>query len=104
MTNRPWSDKEVELIVADYFSMLEKEIGGETYVKSEHRAALIPRLNGRSDPAVEYKHCNISSVLDGLELRYVDGYKPRAHKQERLVDEVSRYLRERPDLRAKLDP
>lgn len=31
-----WTNKEVELIVADYFSMLSKELTGQNYTKSVH--------------------------------------------------------------------
>ena len=36
-----WSNLEVELIVADYFSMLSKELSGLTYNKAEHRRRLL---------------------------------------------------------------
>ena len=45
----PWSYTEVELIIADYFSMLEAELRGETYTKAAYRKALLPLLSGRSD-------------------------------------------------------
>ena len=60
---RDWTEQEVRPIVADYFAMLEAELQGEPYKKSEHRKALIPLLAGRSDGSVEFKHQNISSVL-----------------------------------------
>jgi hypothetical protein len=44
-----WSEGEVRLIVADYFSMLEKEVLGKPLNKTEHRKALGPQLSGRSD-------------------------------------------------------
>jgi hypothetical protein len=62
-TSRDWTEQEVRLIVADYFAMLEAELSGETYRKSEHRKALIPLLTGRSEGSVEFKHQNISAVL-----------------------------------------
>ncbi len=45
-TARDWTEQEVRLIVADYFAMLEAELQGEPYKKSEHRKALIPLLAG----------------------------------------------------------
>ena len=49
---RDWTEQEVRLIVADYFAMLEAELLGEPYKKSEHRKVLIPVLAGRSDGSV----------------------------------------------------
>ena len=43
---RDWTEQEVRLVVADYFAMLEAELQGESYKKSEHRKALIPHLSG----------------------------------------------------------
>ena len=51
--DRDWTDQEVRLIVADYFAMLEAELHGEPYKKSEHHKALIPHLSGRSDSSVD---------------------------------------------------
>jgi hypothetical protein len=51
-------------VVADYFTMLEQELLGKPYNKTQHRKALIPQLNGRSHGSVEYKRENISAVLD----------------------------------------
>jgi len=93
---RDWTEQEVRLIVADYFAMLEAELQGEPYKKSEHRKALIPLLAGRSDGSVEFKHQNISSVLVELGLPYVEGYKPRGNYQGLLATEVESFLDQRP--------
>jgi hypothetical protein len=79
-----WTKSEVEAIVQEYFSMLEKELRAQPYVKAEHRRALLPFLDNRSEGAVEMKHCNISAVLDGAGLPYIHGYKPRKNVQELL--------------------
>ncbi len=76
--------------------MLEAELLGEPYKKSEHRKALIPLLAGRSDGSVEFKHQNISSVLFEMGLPYVEGYKPRGNYQGLLATEVESFLDERP--------
>ena len=62
---KDWSEQEVGLIVADYFTMLEKELLGKPYSKTEHRRSLAPKLGGRSDGSIEFKHANISAVLTG---------------------------------------
>ena len=79
---RPWSREEVDLIVADYFLMLRAELAGEPYSKAEHNRALQPLLDGRSKSSVEFKHQNISAVLVGMGLPYIDGYKPARNYPE----------------------
>lgn len=44
-----WTNIEVELIVADYFDMLSKELAGRNYTKAEHRRKLLPQLNAFSN-------------------------------------------------------
>src|SRR5271165_1037221 len=93
---RDWTDQEVRLIVADYLAMLEAELQGEPYKKSEHHKALISLLAGRSDGSVEFKHQNISSLLVEFGLPYVEGYKPRGNYQGLLATEVESFLDQRP--------
>jgi hypothetical protein len=94
--HKDWSQLEVGLIVADYFSMLEKEVLGKGYNKTEHRRALAPHLSGRSDGSIEFKHQNISAVLAGQGLPYIAGYKPRGNYQGLLVQEVEVFLDRHP--------
>jgi len=93
---KDWTEKEVALIVADYFTMLEKELLGKEYSKAEHRRSLAPNLGERSDGSIEFKHANISAVLTGLGLPYVEGYKPRGNYQSLLAQEVETFLDKNP--------
>ncbi len=95
-TGKDWSEAEVRLVVADYFEMLESEMLGKAYKKSEHRKALIPQLSGRSDGSVEFKHQNVSGVLVELGMPYIEGYKPRGNYQAMLATEVEAFLDQRP--------
>ncbi|MBW3098356.1 DUF3883 domain-containing protein [Pseudohoeflea coraliihabitans] len=92
MSNGPWTDEENDLIVADYFAMLADDIAGRRYSKAEHRRAILPLLNGRSEGSVEFKHQNISAVLKGLGEAWIPGYKPAFNFQMTLVDAVARWL------------
>jgi hypothetical protein len=87
-----WSREEVEATVADYLSMLDKELRGLEYNKTEHRRRLSERLNMRSDGAIERKHQNISAILIELGFPYVAGYKPLRNYQQLLYDVVSNRL------------
>lgn len=87
-----WSPEEVAATVADYFVMLAHELRGESYSKREHNHRLQQQLHGRSAPAIEFKHSNISAVLIELGFPYIDGYKPRGNYQELLKEEVAARL------------
>ena len=96
-TGTNWSDREVDLIVADYFDMLRLELAGEHYVKSQRNAAL-QELTGRSKGSIEFKHQNISAVLHELGMPRIIGYKPMANYQKALIDGIERFL----DLRGEI--
>jgi hypothetical protein len=87
-----WSHEEVEATVADYFNMLDKELRGLDYNKTEHRRRLAALLNMRSDGAIERKHQNISAILIQLGFPYIAGYKPLRNYQQLLHDVVSNRL------------
>lgn len=91
-TSKDWSEREVELIVADYVSMMQAELAGQKYSKTEHRKRLLPLLNGRSEASIEFKHANISAALLRLNQPYIDGYKPRPNFQKSLLDAVEEQL------------
>jgi hypothetical protein len=90
-----WQDGELDLIVADYFSMLQAELSGKAYVKSRHSAALMATID-RSHRSVEFKHQNISAVLDKLGMPWIPGYKPKFNFQNAIFDAIDRYLSNHP--------
>jgi len=90
-----WSDEELDLIVADYFSMLRAEQDGEHYVKAAHRTALMEQIS-RSKGSIEFKHMNISAVLRELDAPWIDGYRPMPHHQRSILAAIDRYLSDRP--------
>jgi Protein NO VEIN, C-terminal len=81
----------IDAIIADYFSMLEAELNGQAYVKSRHSAALMERI-GRTHRSVEFKHQNISAVLEELGLPRIAGYKPKRNYQGAIFGAIDRYL------------
>lgn len=91
-TRRDWSAAEVDAVVADYFAMLELELRGVSFSKTEHRQRLREQLSGRSDGSVEYKHQNISAVMLDLGMPPIDGYKPASNYQELLYHVVEERL------------
>ena len=89
-TGTDWNRDELDAIVADYFAMLGDELAGRTYVKSHRRAALMERI-GRSSGSIEYKHQNISAVLQEVGLPWIWGYKPALNYQAALSEAIERY-------------
>src|SRR6267154_1333805 len=92
-----WQDDELDVIVADYFAMLAEDISGRPYTKSRHSAALMARI-GRSHRSVEFKHQNISAVLDELGMPWIPGYKPKWNYQNAIFGAIERYLTQHPDI------
>ncbi len=100
--NDPWSQTEVEAIVADYFAMLEAELNRQPVNKAERNRRLQREL-GRSKGSIEFKHANISAVLIELDdLPYIEGYKPRGNYQRLLEDVVEQWLDNNPEFFAGL--
>ena len=92
MSNGAWTNEENDLIVADYFAMLDDDVSGRPYNKAEHRRRLIPRLQDRSEASVEFKRRNISAVLQGLGEDWIPGYRPAFNFQMALAEAVARWL------------
>ncbi len=91
-----WQDDELDAIVADYFEMLAAELRGQPYVKARHCAALMTRI-GRTHRAVEFKHQNISAVLDELGMPWIAGYIPKRNYQNAIFPAIDRYLSRHPE-------
>ena len=95
-TGEDWNEQEIDLIVADYFDMRDRELRGEPYVKAQRNAEL-QKLTGRSKGSIEFKHQNISAVLMSLGEPWIAGYKPMVNFQKALLDGVERFLDRRAD-------
>ena len=90
-----WTDEENDLIVADYFAMFRMVLAGTTPNKSQHRRALLSKIqtiNDRNEKSIERKHMNISGVLMGAGEIWLPGYAPNANYQKSLEDAVARWL------------
>ncbi len=96
MSGEAWSDEENDLIVADYFAMLQDELSGKKYNKAAHNRDLQDKID-RNKGSIEFKHQNISAVLKGAGQSWINGYKPRFNIQSSLEDAVERWLAQNPD-------
>lgn len=92
MAGDDWSRDEVEVTVATYFGMLHAELSGLRVNKARKNEQLRALLRGRSRGSVEFKHANISAVLNVRGIPYIDGYKPRFNFQMLLEQVVLEYL------------
>jgi hypothetical protein len=90
-----WTDDELDAIVADYFDMLDADLSGRPYVKLRHSQALMARI-GRTHRSIEFKHQNISAVLDELGLPWIPGYMPKRNYQNAIFDAIDRHLTQHP--------
>ena len=90
-----WTSDELDAIIADYFDMLFADLAGRPYVKCRHSTVLMERI-GRTHRSVEFKHQNISAVLDELGLPWIPGYKPKRNYQNAIFDAIDRYLTAHP--------
>jgi Domain of unknown function (DUF3883) len=88
---RNWTDEELDLIVADYFAMLNDEALNKFYSKAEHNR-LLQRNIDRTEGSIEFKHQNISAVLLKLGLPRITGYVPAANYQKAIIPAIDRYL------------
>ena len=86
-----WTDEENDVIVADYFAMLSTDLAGSPYNKAAHRRALQAVID-RSHASIEFKHRNISAVLQALGETWIPSYLPAYNFQMPLVDAVARWL------------
>ena len=94
-TGSAWNHEELDLIVADYFDMLSADLAHQDYSKSKHNVAVETRI-GRSHGSIEFKHQNISAVLEELGLPWIPGYKPLRNYQVAIFGAIDRYLTNNP--------
>ena len=65
-TGEPWTDGEIELVVAAYLDLLAAELRGERMTKTSRVRELQRLIPARTVGSIARKMSNISSVLDRL--------------------------------------
>jgi hypothetical protein len=76
--------------------MIYQEIAGLAFNKAEHNRTLRTKVD-RSGPSIEFKHRNISAVLERLGLPMIRGYLPAANHQGAIVPAIDRYISQHPE-------
>jgi hypothetical protein len=92
VTGSPWTEAEVDAVVAVYFQMLRMQELGQKPNKTEHNRQLKQLLPARNAASIEYKHRNISAVLNLYGAQTLSGYKPLPNFQKLLVDVIGKAL------------
>jgi hypothetical protein len=92
---RNWTGEELDLIVSDYFLMLKDEAAGAPFNKAQHNRLLQSKID-RSEGSIEFKHRNISAVLQLLGLPSIKGYLPAANFQKAITAAIDRYVSQNP--------
>lgn len=92
-----WRSDELDAIIADYFGMLAEDLAKQRYSKAAHNAKLRGQIR-RSRGSVEFKHQNISAVLERLGMPWIAGYKPREHFQATMLRAIEQYLLQHPEI------
>jgi hypothetical protein len=92
---RNWTGEELDLIVSEYFLMLRDEAAGVSFNKAKHNRLLRASID-RSEGSIEFKHQNISAVLQRLGLPRIRGYLPATNYQKAIIAAVDRYLSQNP--------
>lgn len=75
--------------------MLRTEASGTPFNKAEHNRILRSKID-RSSGSVEFKHQNISAVLQKLGLPQIEGYRPAANYQKAIIPAIDRYISNNP--------
>lgn len=84
-----WTDEEISAAVKAYLEMLRKELSEQPVNKSNVNDRLRQGpLKSRSHKAVEFRMRNISHVLDGEGLPWIQGYLPGANVGQRLAKQI----------------
>jgi hypothetical protein len=92
---RNWTAEELDLIISDYFLMLRDEARGISFNKAQHNRDLRRKID-RTEGSIEFKHQNISAVLQLLGLPRIRGYLPAANFQTALIPAIDRYVSRNP--------
>jgi len=78
--NTDWSDSELAAAVDTYLKMLELEQNGQKFNKAlENRLLRQGKLAERTEGSVEFRMLNISTVLERMGRKRINGYKSAPH-------------------------
>ena len=96
VTRIPWTDEELQLCVKSYVAMKKAILAGQMITKKAVYEALakLPAFstNSRSVKAIEYRFCNISTVVKARGESTIPGLLPRENVGRLLFEKVNAIL------------
>jgi len=87
-----------EVLVQNYFIMLDAELQGELYSKADHRNRIMKELGATDSEAVDMAHRHISGVLAETGLPFADGFPPETGFDAALEKAVQVFIEGNPEL------
>ncbi|MBO9707816.1 MAG: DUF3883 domain-containing protein [Caulobacter sp.] len=97
INGKTWTDADHDLVVGDYFVMLDKTMRGLAVDPATHQRAL-RFVTGRSGGAITFLQGELSAALSLIGLPTLKDHPPRWDIGEGLVEAIDRYLTARPSV------
>lgn len=94
----PDPERRLEVLVQNYFILLDAELQGELYSKADHRNRILKELGESDAERIDREHRNISAVLAETGLPFVDSFPPEAGFDDALEKAVQVFIEAHPDL------
>lgn len=87
-----------EVLVQNYFIMLDAELQGELYSKADHRNRIMQELGIEDAAAVDLAHRHVSAVLAETGLPFAEGFRPQGGFDPELEKAVHVFIEANPEL------
>ena len=92
------AERRNEVLVQNYFIMLDAELQGELYSKADHRNRIMQELRTDDAEAVDLAHRHVSAVLAETGLPFAEGFRPQAGFDPALEKAVHVFIEANPEL------
>ena len=92
------AERRNEVLVQNYFIMLDAELQGELYSKADHRNRIMKELGETDSDIVDRAHRHISAVLAETGLPFADAFSPEAGFSTELEKAVQVFIEGNPEL------
>lgn len=87
-----------EVLVQNYFIMLDAELQGELYSKADHRNRILKELGEKDTARIDQEHCWISAILAETGLPFPDQFPPQPGFDDALEKAVHVFIEANPEL------
>ena len=95
INGKTWNEAEHDLVVGDYFVMLDKAMTGRAFDPANHQRAL-RFVTNRSGGAITFLQGEISAILTLVGLPTLKDHPPRWDFGDGLIDAIDRHLTAKP--------